>query len=182
MCEYTWIFCEGLLFIFGVRACKLANFSVCAGCYCLDMMLRVFSWRWRQWAGLGAHAWLLDPWQWQGPMGGWHRLLLVAGPWEEAVIRQAKLAPGVFGSGSSRSSASLGQWEQQMVLFLQCPLLCQPLRWLGPSGGGPWPPLESEITVVVFPNTYRPQENITSHLTHAGGTTTHRSLKRSYCP
>ena len=44
--------------------------------------------RWWQWARLVANAWLLDPWQWQGPMGRWCRLLLVAGLWEVTVIRQ----------------------------------------------------------------------------------------------
>ena len=32
------------------------------------------------------NAWLLGPWQWQGPTGRWrHRLLLIAGPWAVAV-------------------------------------------------------------------------------------------------
>ena len=38
--------------------------------------------------GLVASCWLLGPWQWQGPPGRWHRLLLVAEPWEVRVIRQ----------------------------------------------------------------------------------------------
>ena len=62
MHEHPWVFYEGLLFIFRV--------------------LCVLPGKWRQWAGLVASAWL------QGPKGKWHRLLLIAGPWEVTVIRQ----------------------------------------------------------------------------------------------
>ena len=47
---------------------------------------------------------MLVPWQWPGPEGRWHRLLLVAWLWEVTVIfRQVKVVPGTFGSGSNRA-------------------------------------------------------------------------------
>ena len=64
--------------------------------------------RWRQWVGLIASAWLLGPSQWQGPMGKWLRLLLVAGPLEVALtLRQMKAAFGAFGRGSGKACVFL---------------------------------------------------------------------------
>ena len=65
MQEHLWVFCEGLLFIFDVRApwfgCLLTLSSVCTGCYTLDSVLHVLPGIWRQWAGLVARNWLLGP-------------------------------------------------------------------------------------------------------------------------
>ena len=80
---YFW--CEGWFRL----GCLLSLSSVCAGYYPLDRVLCVLPGRWRQWEGLVALAWLLGPWKWQGPLGRWLRLLLVAEPWEVAVtLRQ----------------------------------------------------------------------------------------------
>ena len=60
MQEHPWVFCEGLLFIFGVRAAfgldACCFFPQCASCYPLDSVLCVLPGRWRQWAGLVASA------------------------------------------------------------------------------------------------------------------------------
>ena len=80
MHELLWVFCESLLF--------------------LSRVLCILPERWPV-----ASAWLLGPWQWQGPTGRWCRLLLVAGSWEVTVIRQVYVGPGMFVSGSSRAGA-----------------------------------------------------------------------------
>ena len=66
MQECPWVFCEDLLFIFGIRAAfgldacclfpqSVQNVIPLIGCLC--MLPR----RWLQWAELAANAWLLGP-------------------------------------------------------------------------------------------------------------------------
>ena len=51
-----------------------------------------------------ASAWLLGPSQWPGPTGKWHRLLLVAVPWEVAVtLREVEVVPRALGLGNERA-------------------------------------------------------------------------------
>ena len=66
-------------------------------------MLSVFSGRRRQWVGPAVSAWSLGSQQQQGPAGRWHRLLLVAGPWEVVISsRQIFKVTRAFGSSNSR--------------------------------------------------------------------------------
>lgn len=59
MQEHPFVFCGGLLIIFGMGVCIFAVFSsVLAGYYPLDRVLSVFPRR-RQWAGLVFSTWLL---------------------------------------------------------------------------------------------------------------------------
>ena len=66
--------------------------------------------------------------------------------------------PGEFGSDSNKAGVLPGLQEQQQVVFGHSALLCGTLGVIGAtsgacswtsSGGGPHPPLESVITVVV---------------------------------
>ena len=87
MHKYPWAICEGLLFIFSVRTAFGLDIC-CLFLWCeqaiVARMLSVFSGRRRQWVGPAVSAWSLGSSQQQGPAGRWHRLLLVAGPWEVA--------------------------------------------------------------------------------------------------
>ena len=75
--------------------------------------------------------------------------------------------PRVFGSAGVLS----GVREQQQVVFNHNALLCGTLEEIGsasgacsltPSGGGPCPPLELEITVVVCPYHLQTMQEATS--------------------
>ena len=69
----------------------------------IPRMLSVFSGRRRQWVGPAVSAWSLGSQQQQGPAGRWHRLLLVAGPWEVVISsRQIIKVTRAFGRSSSR--------------------------------------------------------------------------------
>ena len=72
-----------------------------------------------------------------------------------------RLLPGAFGSGNNSAGLLPGVREQQQVVFGHNALLCGTLEVNGassgacsqtPSGGRPCPPVESEITTVVFPH------------------------------
>ena len=66
-------------------------------------MLSVFSGRRRQWVERVVSAWSLGSEQQQGHAGRWHRLLLVAGPWEVVMgLRQIYEVPRAFNGGSGR--------------------------------------------------------------------------------
>ena len=129
MCQYPWVFWKVLLFI-----------------YCV---LHELPKRYRQWAGLVANAWLLGPWQLQGPVWRWHRPLLVAGPWEVTVIfRHVWEVPRVLDSGSSRVCAFSGEWEQQQVV-LSCSLLLCANLW--GDWGHRWYLFPDPLVVVAMP-------------------------------
>ena len=98
MCEHSWVFYEGLLFIFGMRgafgldACSL--FPQCVQDNSLARVLHVFPGRWRHWAGrvgrASSQCLVAGPLTVEEPTERWCRLLLVAGPWEVSVtLRQA---------------------------------------------------------------------------------------------
>ena len=86
----------------------------------------------------------------------WHRLLLVAGPWE-VVMSSSQICKvsRTFGSSSSRVCEFPGDWEQQQLVFISMPssevigTSCGTCSGT-PCGSGPCPSLESVITAVVW--------------------------------
>ena len=121
---------------FGLDACCIFPQFVQAVIVMLVSSLHLLPGRWKQWEGLIVSVWFLGPWQWQGPVERWNRLLLV---W--ALDSGSDLQAGVG------SIQSIWQWQQQQQSIciprrlraaiagdkLPCPPLCQPLRWVGPQ-------------------------------------------------
>ena len=101
------------------------------------------------------------------------RLLLVAGPWEVVMsLRQIYAVPGAFGSGSGRFVSSQGSESNSGCFSVAMTSSVVSSEVIGaasiscsrtPTGHRPCPPLESEITVVVCPASFRPHKK---HLTH----------------
>ena len=124
----------------------------------IPRMLNVFSGRRRQWVGPAVSAWSLGSQQQQGPAGRWHRLLLVAGPWEVVISsRQNCKVTRAFGSSNSRCMSSQGSENSNNLCLIAMPSS----EVIGTTGGAcsgtpscnrPQPPLESVIAVVLCPH------------------------------
>ena len=125
----------------------------------IPRVLSVFPGRRRQWVGLVVSAWLLGSSQQQGPAGRWHRLLLAAGPWEVAMsLGRFKRFPEHLPVAASGCVSFQGSESTNTRCLVTMPSSVVPSEVIGatssaysqtPSGGGPHPPLESEITAVV---------------------------------
>ena len=102
MQEYPFIFLGGY-YLFLVWEFEYLNLFLQCEQTVVPRMLSVFSGRRRQWAVPAVSAYLLGSQQQQRSSGRWHRLLLVAGPWEVVMsLRQIYGVPRTFGSGSGR--------------------------------------------------------------------------------
>ena len=115
MCTGTiWGFGEGFFFFFFFFledcfwfACLLSLSSVYAGRYpiaggCAGVWPACTSREMGEMGRANSQCLVAIPLQWQGPVGRWCRLLLVAEAWGVAVILMQVASPRVFGSGSSR--------------------------------------------------------------------------------
>ena len=161
MQEHPFVFCGVLLFIFGVGVWIFSvSFFWCEQAV-IPMVLSMFPGRRSQWVGLVISAWFLGSYEQRGPAGMWLRLLLVAGPWEvEMSFRQIEKVTRAFGSGRGRVCDSQASESNNRWCSITMSTSVVPSEVVGassgscsgiPSGGGPCPPLESEITVVVCP-------------------------------
>ena len=92
-------------------------------------------------------------------------------------LRQIYEVPRAFGSGSGRVYEFPGEGEQQRVVFGHHAIFCGASKVIGvrrgtcphtPDGGGPHPPLEPEVTMVVCPH-HLWTRSTPCHLAHKGG-------------
>ena len=103
MQEYLFVFLEGVTIYFWFVSLNICCLFLWGEQAVIPRMLHVFSGKRRQWVELEVSAWLFGSQQQQGHAGRWHRLLLVAGPWEVVICsRQIFKLTRSFCRSSSR--------------------------------------------------------------------------------
>ena len=114
--------------------------------------------RWRQSARPVVSAWLLGPWQWWGPAGRWHRLLLVAGPWQ-VVAGRCRQCPEPLAAARAECVHSQGS-EGNRWCSVAVPSSVPIQEMIGtisgdhsgtPGGSRPCLPLQSKMPKVICP-------------------------------